>query len=576
MCGIWTYIQLYKDKELQRKILKNFWDLDRRGPDNSILQSFNNVLVGFHRLSIMDKSFKSNQPFIFQDTNRTIVFICNGEIYNFKDLIKKHDLDIKTNSDCMTIPLLYLKYSNNSNMDEWYNLFKKEIKGEFAFVLYEFDNFKNIRKIIVGRDQIGVRPLYKNKYLEERKDFFYSSEIKGMNNYVGEVEEFEPGIIHTIKFDEFSNVSISNFNFKWVYDISCDYDLLNIDNERLELKLLSNLRIAVINSVRRRLDADRPLGFLLSGGVDSSLVCAIASRILKEPINTFCCGMEEGTDLEYARKVSNFIKSNHKEVIFAKDEGFRSIPDVVYAVESWDTTTIRASVGQYMVSKYIGEKTDCRVILVGEGPDEVCSSYMFNWNAPNGDSLDKAAKELVKEIHYYDCKRSDRCISYFGLEGRVPLLDPEVIKAYWSIPSEWRHPKYKGIEKWWLRKAFDSLNILPKEVLWRKKEAFSDGVSSKKKSWFEIIQNNVDEIITDKEFTDRNKDFGILTPTKEAYFYMKLYKKYFKNKNIIKKYWQPKWCNTEGYIDPSARVLDCYEEEKKNNIINSNNVEINI
>ena len=570
MCGIWTYVQLIKDKNIQRQIMKSFWELENRGPDNSILQSFQNVLVGFHRLSVMDKSFKSNQPFIFQDKNRTIVFICNGEIYNFKELIKKYNLDINSNSDCMTIPLLYIKFSNEEKLDEWYKLFNTRIKGEYAFALYEFDNFKNVRKVIVGRDQIGIRPLYKNVFNEETKDYIFSSEIKGMKEYHGNVEEFTPGTLMTITFDEFSNIDISEYDFKWVYDVVSEFDTFqNKSVEVIERSLLSKLRIAVINSVRRRLTADRPLAFLLSGGIDSSLVCAIASKILKEPINTYCCGMGGGTDLEYARMVSKFIKSNHTEVLFTPEEGFASISNVINAVETWDTTTVRASVGQYLVSKHIGLKTDCRVVLVGEGPDEVCSSYMFNWNAPDGNSLHEASKELVKEIHCFDGKRADRCISYFGLEGRVPLLDPEVIQAYWSIPAEWRHPRYKGIEKWWLRKAFDNLNILPKEVLWRKKEAFSDGVSSKKNSWHNIINNRVNELVSEDEFQNRSLEYGVMPPTKEAYLYMKIYKNYFNEKNVMKKYWQPKWTGSEGYVDPSARILNCYDNES--NITNDMN-----
>ena len=220
-------------------------------------------------------------------------------------------------------------------------------------------------------------------------------------------------------------------------------------------------------------------------------------------------------------------------------------------------TTVRASVGQYLLSKYIGEKTDCKVVLVGEGPDEVCSSYMFNWNAPNGKELHEVAKEYVDNIHYYDCKRSDRCISDFGLEGRVPLLDPEVIEGILEDTCRLEASKYKGIEKWWLRKAFDGMNIIPDEVLWRKKEAFSDGVSSKEKSWFEIIQENIDNIIDDSISLD------LSCPTKESYFYRKIFSELFGEKrlNIIPGFWQPKWCNAEGYIDPSARVLDVYEKE---------------
>jgi asparagine synthetase B (glutamine-hydrolysing) len=195
--------------------------------------------------------------------------------------------------------------------------------------------------------------------------------------------------------------------------------------------------------------------------------------------------MNEGTDLLYARKVAEHIGSNHKEVFFTPEEGLAAIRDVIYTTETWDTTTIRASTGQYLVCKHIGTKTDARVVMVGEGPDEVCSSYLFNYYAPSGKALDDCAREYVEKIHMFDGRRADRCISRWGLEGRVALLDPEFISTYWKIPSESRHPKDKGIEKWWLRKAFDGTDILPECVLWRKKEAFSDGISSKEKSWFQ-------------------------------------------------------------------------------------------
>ncbi len=555
MCGIWTYIQFYQDKKNLYKILSDFWNIQNRGPDNSILETYNNVSIGFHRLAIMDNSFKSNQPFIFQNNLRTIMFVCNGEIYNFKELIEEYDLDIENNSDCMTIPKLYLKLDRD--IDKFVKLFNKKIKGEFAFVLYEFDNLKNLRKLIIGRDQIGIRPLYCSNINDANKSLLLSSEIKGMKSYEGEVKEYPPGNIYNFTFDEFGNKKLKTYDFKWIYNVE---EEPIYEENMLEKILLENLRNAIINSVRRRLKADRPLAFLLSGGVDSSLVCGIAAKILKYPINTFCCGMKGGTDFKYSKMVADYIKSNHTEVFFEPETGLKSIPDVISSIESWDTTTVRASVGQYLVSKYIGEKTDCRVVLVGEGPDEVCSSYMFNWNAPNGKELHKVAKEYVDNIHYYDCKRSDRCISCFGLEGRVPLLDPEVIEAYWKIPAIWRHPKYKGIEKWWLRKAFDGMNIIPDEVLWRKKEAFSDGVSSKEKSWFEIIQENIDNIIDDSVNLD------LTNPTKEAYFYRKVFIELFgKNRlNIIPGFWQPRWCNNKGYVDPSARVLEVYD---CNNII---------
>jgi asparagine synthase (glutamine-hydrolysing) len=213
-----------------------------------------------------------------------------------------------------------------------------------------------------------------------------------------------------------------------------------------------------------------------------------------------------------------------------------------------------------LVCKYIGTQTDAKVVLVGEGPDEVCSSYLFNYYAPqdnNCNELHQAAKEYVEKIHMFDGRRADRCISRWGLEGRVALLDPEFIKAYWSIPAQYRHPKYKGIEKWWLREAFNGSDILPNQVLWRKKEAFSDGVSGKTKSWFEIIQDHIKTLVSYEEFKSSNE------PTIEAYYYKKVFIEYFGGKrvNVLPHYWQPKWINSSGYIDPSARVLNVYNDK---------------
>jgi asparagine synthase (glutamine-hydrolysing) len=321
-----------------------------------------------------------------------------------------------------------------------------------------------------------------------------------------------------------------------------------------------------MNSVRRRLASDKPLAFLLSGGVDSSLVAALSAKMLGKPIRTFCCGMREGTDLQYARMVAKHIGSNHTEVFFTPQEGLDAIRDVIRTTETWDTTTIRASVGQYLVCKWIGTQTDCKVVMVGEGPDEVCSSYLFNWYAPNGEALDKAAKSYVKNIHYYDVKRADRCIARWGLEGRVPLLDPEFIKSYWAIPGNQRMPTYKNMEKWWLREAFAGTGVLPDAVLWRKKEAFSDGVSGEK-SWFQIIQEWVDPQVSDEEMAGAALTYPYCSPmTKEAFLYRKIFCEIFGDhrQEIIPGYWQPKWSangqEVVGYIDPSARVLGVYSQ----------------
>jgi len=568
MCGIWSFLKLTNirfNQEISKKLFQDFMELENRGPEHSCLKIYKpyekkgptEVWVGHQRLSIVDPTVTSDQPFIIKEKDRTIVFICNGEIYDFKDLIKPFDLKLTDTSDCMTIPELYTKLGYN----EFLGLFEHIIKGEFAFLLYEFDQKMVLKKLIVGRDQIGIRPLYYHPVSTENNTMMFSSEIKGTLNYCyGDVKEFPPGNIITYSFGDNGYISdISSYSFNWVYNTLA---IKNID----ESFYLDEIRESIYNAVKRRLQSDRPIGFLLSGGVDSSLVAGLAAKLTKEPIRTFCCGMSEGTDLIYARKVARHIGSQHTEVMFTPEEALGYISDVIYTVETWDTTTVRASVGQYIISKFIGTKTDIKVVGVGEGPDEVCSSYMFNWSAPSGEALHETALEYVDNIHYFDSKRGDRCLARWGLEGRVPLLDPEFIEAYWKVPADLRMPTYKKMEKWWLRQAFADTKIIPDEVLWRKKEAFSDGVSGKEKSWFQIIQEYVEPLVTDEELKNASVKYPYHTPTtKEAYYYRKVFCSYFgeRNQSVIPHYWQPKW-GADGkeiteYIDPSARVLKVYE-----------------
>jgi len=548
MCGIFGVVSHQKTDLV--KWFQDCYELTHRGPDNTYFETYQNVIIGFHRLAIMDDTFHSNQPFILEDDQRTVIFICNGEIYNFKELIEQHSLPSIKN-DCMVIPEVYMKLARQGRARDFHSVIKDEVKGEYAFILFEFDRLKNLRKVIACRDEIGIRPLY----VSQSDDILvFTSELKGALHYPDAMLEFPPGMMHVYHMNEFGRTRCEH--------ISCR-TLGNVVPR--DIDHLKSVRNAVMNSVRRRLAADKPIAWLLSGGVDSSLVAALSAKMLGKRIRTFCCGMNEGTDLVHARAVAKHIGSNHTEVYFTPDEGLAAIDDVIRTIESWDTTTVRASVGQYLVSKFIGTQTDCKVVMVGEGPDEVCSSYLFNWYAPSGYALDTAAKEYVKNIHYYDVKRADRCIARWGLEGRVPLLDPEFIESYWNIPSKQRMPTYKGMEKWWLREAFAGTNLLPDSVLWRKKEAFSDGVSGQK-SWFQIIQEWVDDKVTDEELVAAAEKYPYCTPsTKEAYYYRKVFCQYFgeHRQEVIPGYWQPKWSangvEVKGYIDPSARVLDVYE-----------------
>jgi len=545
MCGIWSLINLKKKQLDIVKLFQDFYNLKHRGPDNSFFETYGNVLIGFHRLAIMNDTFTSNQPFIYEDELRTIMFMCNGEIYNYKELAECYNLDVK--NDCMIIPEIYYSLCKSGNESDFNRVIREDVKGEFSFLLFEFDRLKNLTYVIAARDEIGIRPLY---YYPGYDMLFFTSELKGGLSFEADLLEFPPGTIITYDINELGNVHVDIDNFSRVYDTISH----SIDSN------LHHVRNAVVNSVRRRLNADKPFAFLLSGGVDSSLVAAISAKILGKPIRTFCCGMTEGTDLKYARMVAEHIGSTHTEVMFTEEEGLLAIDDVIRTVESWDTTTIRASVGQYLVSKYIST-TDCKVVMVGEGPDEVCSSYLFNWYAPDGNALDLEARCYVKNIHYYDVKRADRCISRWGLEGRVPLLDPEFIEAYWKILPDLRMPTYKNMEKWWLREAFNGTELLPDDVLWRKKEAFSDGVSGER-SWYKIIQDWVETKVTDEEFA--SSTYTYCPPkTKEAYYYRKVFCENFgeSRQRVIPGYWQPKWSadgEVKEYIDPSARVLDVY------------------
>lgn len=563
MCGIWSIVNFKDDSMKMDTLYQNFIQLYHRGPDFTSFQSYHNqLIIGFTRLAIVNRSHHGNQPFVFEDDQRTVMMIANAEIYNYKELADKYKIEdpmIRKN-DCHVLAAIYYQMVKTGQEEKFFNFIRDEVKGEFACIFFEFNALHRLYRVVAVRDEIGIRPLYYHPLRDESECLFFTSELKAGRWLEDNLIEFPPGHITTYKISELKQIDVRYELFQTVYNT-------NIIETWDDEKHIAAVQHAVMNAVRSRLSADAPLAFLLSGGVDSSLVASLASCMLPYPIRTFCCGMRGGTDLIYAQKVADYIKSQHTEVIFTKEEALAAIPSVIRTVETWDTTTIRASVGQYLISEFIGLHTDCRVVMVGEGPDEVCSSYLFNWYAPNAHKLDVVAKQSVRDIHYYDVKRADRCISHWGLEGRVPLLDPEFIRTYWGIPAEKRMPTYKGCEKWWLREAFANTNLLPHEVLFRKKEAFSDGVSNAEESWFHIIQAWVEDKVTDQQMTEKHQRFPYYTPqTKEAYYYRTLFVNEFgdRRQTVIPGYWQPKW-SSDGkevidYVDPSARILGVYRQ----------------
>jgi len=529
MCGISGYILEGYDYSKNDKILEN---IKHRGPDsnNNIkfkYQNFN-ISLSFFRLAIIDIQ-NGIQPFIYEKENRKVYLLCNGEIYNYKKIIEEYEFDTK--SDCHVILDLYLKFGIMETL--------KVLDGEFAFVLLDLcdDDFT----IYFCRDRFGIRPLFYN--LDEN-GFCFASELKGLVSKKG--KQVEPRKIHKLNMISKNIVSIDYYNIERKY---YDFDI--------NLNMHNLIKGSLITSVKDRLNSERPIGCLLSGGLDSSLISGIASKLLKEEkkkLHTFSIGMDKDSpDIEYARKVAKFIDSIHHEVIIPVEEWIKSLPNVIKQIETYDITTIRATTGQYLLAKWISENTDIKVLLNGDGSDEICAGYIYFYNAPDAVSSHNENIRLLNEIHKYDVLRVDRGISAFGLEARVPFLAHYFVDLYLSIDKTFRNPiKNVRMEKDLLRKSFINENIIPEEVLLRKKEAFSDGVSSHKKSWFEYIQDYVDTQVSNEEFEKYKNIF----PSKEAYWYKKIFDEEYANSGIKFEYWMPKWCSIKN--EPSARVLKEY------------------
>jgi asparagine synthase (glutamine-hydrolysing) len=545
MCGIWGVISSRNITKEQIKLwYKLFESIKPRGPDKSTITHIGKVVYGFHRLAIHDLTPLGDQPFIFYQSNKMYLLQSNGEIYNYKELAEKYDLthDLKSDSDCEIIAHLYFKLKSIEHV-------AKELRGEFAFALTEISD--GHYKTYLCRDPIGVRPLF---YSFDRagSNLFFASTLSGVIDMsVDEGKVFPPGNI----------LEITEHSQKFRQYYQYDYKINTSLTKSMDWEITSRL----INAVKVRLDSDRPIGALLSGGLDSSLVCAIASKLLGcTGLKTFSIGMSKGTDLEYAKKVSEHLGTVHTEVFFTAQDGLDAIDQVIQVTETWDITTIRASVGQLLLGRYISSNTDIKVILNGDGADEVEMGYLYFYLAPNAQAAQEESVKLVKQIHRFDGLRVDRCISSHGLEARLPFLDQDFVDYYMQIDSELKIPTKTRMEKQLIRDAFAKLypDLLPKEVLYRKKEAFSDGVSSKEKSWFELITEWINEKVSDREFEMRDMNWYSMCKSKESYYYRKKFNELFNkttlpSNGVIPGYWLPNWIETNG--EPSARVLQVYK-----------------
>lgn len=559
MCGIWA---LFGSDECLSAQCTCAMKIAHRGPDAFRFENVNgytNCCFGFHRLAIVDQLY-GMQPLRIKKF--PFLWLCyNGEIYNHQTLKKQFDFDYQTKVDGEILLHLYDRFG----IQKMASL----LDGVFAFVLLDTAN----RKVFLGRDTYGVRPLF--KLLTNDGFLAVCSEAKGLTeiNHAqttpAKIDAFLPG--HYEVFDlkqsgKVQSVEMKQFHCCTKEPAHAIYDTV----ERLptsfdEETVKSNIRFLFENAVRKRLMAHRRIGCLLSGGLDSSLVAATLVKLAKEeklqyPIQTFSIGSEDSPDVIAARKVAAHIGSEHHEVNFTAEEGIQAVEEVIFHLESYDITTIRASVGMYLVSKYIREKTDSVVIFSGEGSDELTQGYIYFHKAPNPKAAAEDSVRLMKELYLFDVLRADRTTAAHGLELRVPFLDHRFTAYYLSLPEEMRIPK-NGVEKHLLRDSFKGLNLIPDEILWRRKEAFSDGVMSVKKSWYTCLQEHLESMVNDAQMEKAHKTFPHNPPrTKEAYYFRQVFEKNYPGRaEWIPHYWMPRWTNA---TDPSARTLSIYKPDK--------------
>ena len=521
MCSFMVYTKNDIKKE---DYLKEFEKISYRGPDMT-KTDFCHGMWGFHRLAIMGLEETGMQPFYYKGN----MVVCNGEIYGFRKIKKeliKEGYTFKSDSDCELLLPLYEKYQEK--------MFKK-LDAEFACVIYD----NSTKDFIAARDPIGIRPLFYG-YSKVSGSIMFASEAKALIKLCDKVSPFPPGYYY--KKGEFIQY----------YNASKTKKAINDDLEIITKNIKKKLEKAVV----KRIDSDAPIGYLLSGGLDSSLVCSIASRHTKKPIRTFAIGMsKDAIDLKYAKQVADYIGSIHTEVIMDEKQVLDILREVIYHLETWDITTIRASIGMYLLTKWIHENTDIKVLLTGEVSDELFG-YKYTDFAPNAKEFQLESEKRIKELYMYDVLRADRCISGTSLEARVPFADLKFVKYVMSInPKKKMNTYQKG--KYLLRKAFEG-DYLPEEILYREKAAFSDAVGH---SMVDYLKEYANKKYSDEEYKEKIKKYPDHTPfTKESLLYREIFEEFYPScSNMIIDYWMPNknWegCNVN---DPSARVLANY------------------
>ncbi len=526
MCSIMGYCS--RSAQLST-FMEGFQRTLSRGPDDSRVIETGNGILGFHRLAIMGLTPSGMQPFRLDNS----YVVCNGEIYGFEKWKRKlsEKYTFESGSDCEILLPMYREYGME--------LFSM-LDAEFACIIYDGET----GEFIAARDPIGIRPLYYG--YDKEHSILFASEPKNLAGLTDRILPFPPG--HYYKDGRFF----------------CYCDITRTDgrcHDDLET-VCRNIHDKLVAGVEKRLIADAKTGFLLSGGLDSSLVCAIAAKKIREPIRTFAIGMrEDAIDLKYARQVAEYIGSVHTEIFMTPDEVLSSLDKVIRLLGTYDITTIRASIGMYLVCKAIHEQTDIRVILTGEISDELFG-YKYTDFAPDAQAFQEESRKRIRELHMYDVLRADRCISVNSLEARVPFGDLDFVKYVMAADPELKRNTY-GKGKYLLRHAFEQGDYLPDTILWREKAAFSDAVGH---SMVDDLKEYAESRYTDEEFESRCGRYSYARPfTKESLLYREIFESYYPGQaEMIAGFWMPnrEWegCNV---LDPSARVLSNYGDSGK-------------
>ena len=524
MCGIITLFG--EERDVPERLLSH------RGPDDYRTEKMGKCRMDFYLLAINDLPDAGMQPFV----RPRRMFVCNGEIYNHRSLRTRptihdfaaHDSEEKSKSDCeVVMNLIYASGIENT---------LKSIDGDFAFV------YTDGKRVIAARDPVGVRPMFYTRYAKD--SIAFASEAKALMFLRTRIEIFPPGHFYDSYVDSF----VSYYNGYWYISkfsgtICAEDRMRTIVRETLE------------EAVHTRLDnTEREIGFLLSGGLDSSLIAAIATRKLGT-IKTFSIGLEGSPDLKAARKVADFLATDHTEVTFTVEEGISSIRNVIQSLESYDTTTVRASTPMWLLCKYIKENTNCRYIFSGEGSDEILGGYLYFHNAPGVEEFASENMRRLKLIHQFDGLRADRCAGAHGLDLIVPFLDKNFIQCCMEMDQKMKMTKP---EKQVLREAF--AGYLPDEVLWRQKDGMSDAVGT---GWVGALKARAEELVSDQVFEiTRNMCKHNVPLTKEEVYYREIFWMFYgraRVDHLISEIWRPKWTDI---TDPSARLLIKKENER--------------